>query len=28
VVEKSNYEPYEVPAERRPCPTLESMAAK
>jgi ribose transport system substrate-binding protein len=27
VVEKSNYEPYEVPAERRPCPTLESVAA-
>ena len=28
VVDKSNYEAYEVPAERRPCPTLESMAAK
>jgi len=28
VVDKSNYQPYEIPAERRPCPTLESMAAK
>jgi ribose transport system substrate-binding protein len=28
VVDKSNYQAYEVPAERRPCPTLESMAAK
>ena len=28
VVDKSNYAAYEIPAERRPCPTLESMAAK
>ncbi len=28
VVDKSNYQPYEIPAERRPCPTLESMAGK
>jgi ribose transport system substrate-binding protein len=28
VVDKSNYQAYETPAERRPCPTLESMAAK
>jgi len=28
VVDKSNYQAYEIPAERRPCPTLESMAAK
>jgi len=28
VVDKSNYQAYEIPAERRPCPTLESVAAK
>jgi ribose transport system substrate-binding protein len=28
VVDKTNYQAYEIPAERRPCPTLESMAAK
>ncbi len=28
VVDKSNVQAYEVPAERRPCPTLESMAAR
>ncbi len=28
VVDKSNYQKYEVPVERRPCPTLESMVAK
>jgi ribose transport system substrate-binding protein len=28
VVDKNNYQAYEIPAERRPCPTLESMAAK
>jgi len=28
VVDKANYQAYEIPAERRPCPTLESMAAK
>jgi ribose transport system substrate-binding protein len=28
VVDKANYQQYETPAERRPCPTLESMAAK
>ena len=28
VVDKSNYQQYEVPAERRPCPTLESVASK
>ena len=28
VVDKSNYQAYEIAAERRPCPTLESMAAK
>jgi ribose transport system substrate-binding protein len=28
VVDKTNYQPYEIPAERRPCPTLESMTAK
>jgi ribose transport system substrate-binding protein len=28
VVDKSNYQQYEVPAERRPCPTLESIAGK
>jgi ribose transport system substrate-binding protein len=28
VVDKSNYQPYETPMERRPCPTLESVAAK
>ena len=28
VVDKSNYQAYEFPVERRPCPTLESMAAK
>ncbi len=28
VVDKSNYQAYEIPAERRPCPTLESLVAK
>jgi ribose transport system substrate-binding protein len=28
VVDKSNYEPFEIPPERRPCPTLESIAGK
>jgi ribose transport system substrate-binding protein len=28
VVDKNNYQAYEIPAERRPCPTLESMTAK
>ena len=28
VVDASNYQSYELPAERRPCPTLESMTAK
>jgi ribose transport system substrate-binding protein len=28
VVDKTNYQAYEIAAERRPCPTLESMAAK
>jgi len=28
VVDKANYQQYETPAERRPCPTLESMGAK
>ncbi len=28
VVDKSNYQQYEIPVERRPCPTLESMMAK
>ena len=28
VVDKANLKAYEVPAERRPCPTLESMTAK
>jgi ribose transport system substrate-binding protein len=28
VVDKSNYQAYEISAERRPCPTLESVAAK
>jgi ribose transport system substrate-binding protein len=28
VVDKTNYQAYEIPAERRPCPTLESMAGK
>jgi ribose transport system substrate-binding protein len=28
VVDKANYQAYEIPAERRPCPTLESMAAR
>ena len=28
VVDKGNLKAYEVPAERRPCPTLESMTAK
>lgn len=28
VVDKSNLSAYETPVERRPCPTLESMAAK
>jgi ribose transport system substrate-binding protein len=28
VVDMSNYQAYEIPAERRPCPTLESMTAK
>jgi ribose transport system substrate-binding protein len=28
VVDKANVQAYEIPAERRPCPTLESMAAK
>ena len=28
VVDKGNLKAYEVPAERRPCPTLESMMAK
>jgi ribose transport system substrate-binding protein len=28
VVDKSNYQAYEIPAERRPCPSLESVAAK
>ena len=28
VVDRTNYQAYEIPAERRPCPTLESMAAR
>jgi len=28
VVDKTNYQPYEVPVERRTCPTLESVTAK
>jgi ribose transport system substrate-binding protein len=28
VVDASNYQTYEIPAERRPCPTLESVTAK
>lgn len=28
VVDKNNLQAYEVPVERRPCPTLESMAAR
>jgi len=28
VVDASNYQAYEIPAERRPCPTLDSVAAK
>jgi ribose transport system substrate-binding protein len=28
VVDKANFQAYEIPAERRPCPTLESMAVK
>src|SRR5262249_44008673 len=28
VVDRNNYQAYEIPAERRPCPTLEVMAAK
>ena len=28
VVDASNYQTYEIPAERRPCPTLDSIAAK
>lgn len=28
VVDKTNYEPYEVPVERRPCPSLDGIAAK
>jgi hypothetical protein len=28
VVDKANFQSYETPAERRPCPTLESMAVK
>jgi ribose transport system substrate-binding protein len=28
VVDMSNYQAYETPAERRPCPTLESMVGK
>jgi len=28
VVDASNYQTYEIPAERRPCPTLDSVAAK
>ena len=28
VVDKSNLQAYEIPVERRPCPTLESMAAR
>lgn len=27
VVDKNNYQPYEVPVERRPCPTVDSVAA-
>jgi len=27
VVDKTNYQPYEIPVERRPCPTLDSVAA-
>jgi ribose transport system substrate-binding protein len=27
VVDKTNYQPYEVPVERRPCPTVDSVAA-
>jgi len=26
VVDKTNYQAYEIPADRRPCPTLEGMA--
>jgi ribose transport system substrate-binding protein len=28
VVDKTNLAPYEIPVERRMCPTLESLAAK
>ena len=28
VVDKSNYQAYEIPAEKRPCPTLESTGVK
>jgi hypothetical protein len=28
VVDQSNYQHYETPMERRPCPTLESVAAR
>jgi ribose transport system substrate-binding protein len=28
VVDASNYQTYEIPAERRPCPTLDSVTAK
>ena len=28
VVDMSNYAAYEIPAEKRPCPSLESMTAK
>jgi ribose transport system substrate-binding protein len=28
VVDATNYQAYEIPAERRPCPTLESMVAR
>jgi ribose transport system substrate-binding protein len=28
VVDKTNFQPYETPVERRPCPTLDSVGAK
>jgi ribose transport system substrate-binding protein len=28
VVDKSNYQPYETPVDKRTCPTLDSIAGK
>jgi hypothetical protein len=28
VIDKTNYQPYEIPMDKRTCPTLDSIAGK